>query len=211
MRPPPLLLLLLPPSLAFVKAFLPPPSVTPSRQPLPASSPVRVTSPLHRPPTPTPLLALFDDDDLSTFNALCQFGPAPAIVRITQPEKFQAAVAKYMREESCSELVATRNMDAFFSDPSGWVLARGREEKFGEVADYTRKSGVQKRPLFSAFWAAFCFWFFLSFLPHRVQELGGFHPSVGRGGLCVPDVRRFDEQGRQQFECSEEAKQWLNR
>lgn len=42
-------------------------------------------------------------------------------------------------------------MDAYFSDPDGWVLSRGRIEKYGEKIDYTKKSGVQKRPIFSTF------------------------------------------------------------
>jgi len=150
----------------------------------------------------TKLRALFDDDDTSDFDALLRFGPAPFITRITQREKYEAAVEKFQRKEGCSKVEAVRNMDAYFSDPDGWVLSRGRIEKYGEKIDYTKKSGVQKRPIFSTFWAVFIFWFFLIFLPTRVQELdNSSKPKAFEGGFCMPDVRYYDEKGKQQFKC----------
>mmetsp|Transcript_658 Transcript_658/g.1321 ORF Transcript_658/g.1321 Transcript_658/m.1321 type:complete len:208 (-) Transcript_658:80-703(-) len=145
-------------------------------------------------------LSLFEDDDISDFNALCQFGPAPFVVRLTDREKFWRSVDDFQAKEGCSRVVAVRNMDAFFSDPNGWVLARDRAEKYGEVKDYTKKSGVQKRPVFSFFWTCLVVWFFFSFLPTRIGELG-VHPSAFQGGFCPPDVRIIDENGRESFEC----------
>ena len=52
-----------------------------------------------------------------------------------------------------------------------------REEELGEYIDYSTKSGVQNRPVFSFFWACWCFYFFFIFLPARVTELGGINPS----------------------------------
>jgi len=146
-------------------------------------------------------LNLFEDDDVSAFNALCQFGPAPFFIRITQPDKYWEAVDKFETEERVSRVIAVRNMDAYFADPIGWGLKRGRAKDFGEVVDYTRKTGVQKRPIFSLFMLCLTSWFFLLFLPTRISELGGLKPSALNGGLCPPDVRVFDENGKQQFEC----------
>ena len=92
-------------------------------------------------------------------------------------------------------------MDAYFADPIGWGLRREREKQFGEVVDYTKKTGVQKRPVFSLFMVILTSWFFLIFLPTRVDELGGLKPSALEGGLCPPDVRIIDENGRERFEC----------
>lgn len=126
------------------------------------------------------------DDDTSTFDALLRFGPAPAAVRIFQPEKYEESVENFMKKEGCSRLIAVRNMDAYFSDPIGWALKRERAKDYGETIDYTRKSGVQKRPVFSFFWAIFVFWFFIVFLPTRITELGGIQPSALSGGICDP-------------------------
>mmetsp|Transcript_24848 Transcript_24848/g.36760 ORF Transcript_24848/g.36760 Transcript_24848/m.36760 type:complete len:203 (+) Transcript_24848:47-655(+) len=146
-------------------------------------------------------LNLFEDDDISAFNCLCQFGPAPFIIRITQPEKYWEGVEKFQREEKTTRVLAVRNMDAYFADPIGWGLRREREKEFGEVIDYTKKTGVQKRPVFSLFMLGLTLWFFLSFLPTRVNELGGIKPSALDGGWCPPEVRYFDTNGKQQFKC----------
>merc|ERR1740139_2070217 len=105
-------------------------------------------------------LFLFEDDDMSAFNALCQYGPTPFFIRITQKERYWEAVDNFQKKDGCSRVLAVRNMDAYFSDPSGWLVARDREKKYGEVTDYTKKTGVQKRPVFSLFWASFLFYFF---------------------------------------------------
>lgn len=148
-------------------------------------------------------MALFDDEDTSTFDALVRFGPAPFMIRLLQPDKYEAGVQKFMKEEGCSRVVAHRNMDAYFLDPNGWVVARDRATRRGEVTpDYTGQSAVQRRPVFSFFWAIFVFWFFLSFIPTRVTELGGINPHALSGGFCTPDVRVVDDHGREQFYCS---------
>lgn len=149
----------------------------------------------------TTTLNLFEDDDVSAFNALCQFGPAPFFARITQPDRYWDAVEKFQKEEGVDRIIAVRNMDAYFADPIGWGLRREREKDFGEVIDYTRKTGVQKRPVFSLFMLFLTTWFFFFFIPTRMEELGGMKPSALKGGLCTPDVRVIDSKGRESFEC----------
>mmetsp|Transcript_32886 Transcript_32886/g.49627 ORF Transcript_32886/g.49627 Transcript_32886/m.49627 type:complete len:222 (+) Transcript_32886:70-735(+) len=151
--------------------------------------------------TTTTRLNLFEDDDVSAFNALCQFGPSPFFIRITQSDKYWEAVNKFQKEERVSRVIAVRNMDAYFADPMGWALKRERAKDYGEVIDYTKKTGVQKRPVFSLFMLCLTTWFFLSFLPTRVNELGGLKPSALEGGFCPPDVRIIDENGKERFEC----------
>jgi len=155
---------------------------------------------------PTHLHAIFDDDDISNFDALCRFGLATFISRITQPDKYWEAVENYQRKEGCSKVEAVRNMDAYFTDPSGWVTRRQRSERTGEpLPDYMGKSSVQKRPVFSALWATFVFWFFLVFLPTRITEVGGIKPSALNGGFCPPNVRVIDENGKESFKCEQNA------
>ena len=54
-------------------------------------------------------------------------------------------------------------MDFMFNDPNGFGVNELREEQMGEKINYNIKSGVQNRPVFSAFWAAWCFYFFFIF------------------------------------------------
>mmetsp|Transcript_20616 Transcript_20616/g.41254 ORF Transcript_20616/g.41254 Transcript_20616/m.41254 type:complete len:180 (-) Transcript_20616:328-867(-) len=124
-------------------------------------------------------------------------------IRITQKERYWEAVDNFQKKDGCSRVLAVRNMDAYFSDPSGWLVARDREKKYGEVTDYTKKTGVQKRPVFSLFWASFLFYFFFLFLPARMGELGGVTPSALQGGFCPPEVRVINEDGSQSFECKQ--------
>lgn len=147
------------------------------------------------------LRALFDEEDTSTLDAFLRFGPAPAIVRITQPDKWEEAVENYIKKTGVSRVEAVRNMDAYFNDPNGWAVAKMREKKYGEVTEY-KKSGIQKRPVFSALWAAWIFYFFFILVPSRIDDVGGVKPSALSGGLCVPDVRTIVD-GREQFSCSE--------
>merc|ERR1740139_2000349 len=69
-------------------------------------------------------LFLFEDDDMSAFNALCQYGPTPFFIRITQKERYWEAVDNFQKKDGCSRVLAVRNMDAYFSDPSGWLDGR---------------------------------------------------------------------------------------
>mmetsp|Transcript_15409 Transcript_15409/g.18270 ORF Transcript_15409/g.18270 Transcript_15409/m.18270 type:complete len:196 (+) Transcript_15409:99-686(+) len=151
----------------------------------------------------TSLHALFDDEDISNFDALVRFGPAPFITRVTQPDRYWDAVEKYKKEEGCSEVEAVRNMDAYFLDPTGWVVAKQRNKLKGEpLPDYMGKSGVQKRPIFSAFWTVLLLWFFLILVPGRIGEQG-IRPSAFKGGFCPPSVRVIEADGKTNFRCKQ--------
>lgn len=151
----------------------------------------------------THLHALFDEDDISNFDALVRFGPAPFITRVTQPDRYWEAVEKYEKEEGCSRVEAVRNMDAYFTDPTGWVVKKQRAKFRGEsLPDYSGQSGVQKRPIFSAFWTVLLLWFFLILVPSRVGEQG-ISPSAFKGGFCPPSVRVIEETGKINFRCEQ--------
>ena len=144
----------------------------------------------------------FDVDDLSPLDTLLRRGVIPLTVRLTQSQRYEDAVRNYMRKEGCDRPTAQRNMDAFFNDPNGWVVAKGRERDLGEdFCDINAPTGVQKRPVFSALWAGFCFYFFFVFLPARVEELGGISPSLGSNGYCLETVKVVDESGATKFVC----------
>ena len=48
------------------------------------------------------------------FVSLLRQGPVPFFVRLSQPDIYEAAVAKYMAEETCDRTTAQRNIDVFF-------------------------------------------------------------------------------------------------
>lgn len=134
-----------------------------------------------------------DVNDLSPVDTLFRRGVIPFSIRLFQEERYEEAVLEFMRKDGCDRATAQRNMDAFFNDPSGWVVKRGRIRDLGEdFGDINASTGVQKRPVFSVLWAAFVFWFFLSFLPTRVNELGGVQPSLPENGMCKYPVRTVD-------------------
>lgn len=132
----------------------------------------------------------FDVNDLSPLDTLLRRGVVPLAVRLAKSEEWEDAVELYMKKDGCDRATAQRNMDKYFNDPNGWVVAKQRERDLGEdFGDINAPTGVQKRPVFSFFWAAFCFWIFFSFFPTRIAELGGIHPSYGSSGMCNLPVR----------------------
>ena len=92
---------------------------------------------------------------------------------MARPDFYEETVVTYMETKGVDRLEAQRRMDFMFNDPNGFGVNELREEQMGEKINYNIKSGVQNRPVFSAFWAAWCFYFFFIFLPARVTELGG--------------------------------------
>ena len=132
----------------------------------------------------------FDVDDLSPLDTLLRRGVVPLAVRLAKSDEYEEAVRKYMRKDGCDRWTAQRNMDKYFNDPNGWVVAKQRERDLGEdFGDINAPTGVQKRPVFSALWATFCFWLFFSFFPTRIAELGGVQPSYSSSGMCNRPVR----------------------
>ena len=123
--------------------------------------------------------AFLDDDDGSIWDTLLRNGPISFGIRVARPDFYEETVVTYMETKGVDRLEAQRRMDFMFNDPNGFGVNELREEQMGEKINYNIKSGVQNRPVFSAFWAAWCFYFFFIFLPARVTELGGidFTPS----------------------------------
>ena len=132
----------------------------------------------------------FDKDDLSPLDTLLRRGVIPLGVRLFRPRKYEEAVENYMRKDGCDRATAQRSMDAYFNDPNGFIVSKQRQRSMGEaVRDINAPTGIARRPVFSFFWAAFCFWMFFVFFPTRIDELGGINPSFGRGGVCNLPVR----------------------
>lgn len=132
----------------------------------------------------------FDVNDLSPLDTLLRRGVVPFAVRLAKSAEYEDAVELYMQKDGCDRATAQRNMDKYFNDPNGWVVAKQRERDIGEdLGDINAPTGVQKRPVFSALWATFCFWLFFSFFPTRIAELGGIQPSYGTSGMCKVAVR----------------------
>lgn len=129
----------------------------------------------------------FDVNDLSPIDTLFRRGPVPFAVRIIRSERYEEAVLQYMAKDGVDRATAQR---IWFNDPNGWVVAKQRERDLGEVlSDINAPTGVQKRPIFSALWATFCFWLFFVFFPTRIDELGGIHPVYNSNGMCKVAVR----------------------
>jgi len=132
----------------------------------------------------------FDVDDLSPVDTLFRRGAIPFSVRLLRPQKWEEAVQNYIKKDGCDRATAQRSMDAYFNDPNGFIISKQREKAMGEKpGDINRPTGVQKRPVFSAIWATFCFWLFFVFFPTRIEELGGINPTYGTNGMCNLPVR----------------------
>ena len=89
---------------------------------------------------PSKLHSNSGDDGYSLIGTLSRQGPIPAFVRLTQPEKYDQAITKFMLTEKCSRTEAQASMDAYFNDPIGWQLARKEFERSGYKPDYVNAS-----------------------------------------------------------------------
>ena len=77
-----------------------------------------------------------DDEGYDIIGTLSRQGPVPALIRIFNSEKYNASVQKYMNKEKCSRIEAMANMDAYFQDPTGWIITKKRDEKSGTKTDF---------------------------------------------------------------------------
>ena len=130
--------------------------------------------------------AFLDDDDGSIWDTLLRNGPISFGIRVARPDFYEETVVTYMETKGVDRLEAQRRMDFMFNDPNGFGVNELREEQMGEKINYNIKSGVQNRPVFSAFWAAWCFYFFFIFLPARVNELGGIDLTPSKFDIMGP-------------------------
>ena len=130
--------------------------------------------------------AFLDDDDGSIWDTLLRNGPISFGIRVARPDFYEETVVTYMETKGVDRLEAQQRMDFMFNDPNGFGVNELREEQMGEKINYNIKSGVQNRPVFSAFWAAWCFYFFFIFLPARVSELGGIDLTPSKFDIMGP-------------------------
>jgi hypothetical protein len=130
--------------------------------------------------------AFLDDDDGSIWDTLLRNGPISFGIRVARPDFYEEKVVTYMETKAVDRLEAQRRMDFMFNDPNGFGVNELREEQLDEKINYNIKSGVQNRPVFSAFWASWCFYFFFIFLPARVNELGGISLEGSKFDLLGP-------------------------
>jgi hypothetical protein len=95
--------------------------------------------------------------------SLIRQGPVPFLIRITNPDTYEAAVQKYMAIEKCDRMTAQGNMDAYFQDPNGWAGNKLRARKTGKDLDYANMNTEPKQLILTAIWAVG-----ISFLFYRI-------------------------------------------
>ena len=76
--------------------------------------------------------------------------PLPTIVRVARNDVWEAKVQELMETTGRSRIDAQRAADFSFNDPNGFGVNELREKATGEKVDYSTKSGVQNRPVFSS-------------------------------------------------------------
>eukprot|EP00640_Fibrocapsa_japonica_P006967 CAMPEP_0113933872 /NCGR_PEP_ID=MMETSP1339-20121228/1195_1 /TAXON_ID=94617 /ORGANISM="Fibrocapsa japonica" /LENGTH=157 /DNA_ID=CAMNT_0000935381 /DNA_START=139 /DNA_END=612 /DNA_ORIENTATION=+ /assembly_acc=CAM_ASM_000762 len=86
--------------------------------------------------------------------SLIRQGPVPFFIRLTDPNKYNAAVDKYMMQEGCTRIEAMANMDAYFQDPNGWTLQKFETQKGGFAPDYVSANMDPKQIALTAVWSA---------------------------------------------------------
>lgn len=98
-----------------------------------------------------------DDEGYGALGSLVRQGPPPFIQRLTNPEKYENSVQKFMAEEKCSRKEAQGNMDKFLADPDGWQLERIRAKKTGISVNYAEQNMEPKQLILTACWALVVF------------------------------------------------------
>lgn len=90
--------------------------------------------------------------DLDSYisDRLLRYGPLPTIVRVARNDVWEAKVQELMETTGRSRIDAQRAADFSFNDPNGFGVNELREKATGEKVDYSTKSGVQNRPVFSS-------------------------------------------------------------
>ena len=99
-------------------------------------------------------------DDPSAYppsGSLLRQGPIPFFIRLTNPLKYEQAVLKYIAETGCSRGVAQGNMDAYFENPTSWVLQKMEEKKGKEVYDYENNNTKPQQIYLTMAWALLLF------------------------------------------------------
>mmetsp|Transcript_37286 Transcript_37286/g.44498 ORF Transcript_37286/g.44498 Transcript_37286/m.44498 type:complete len:185 (-) Transcript_37286:63-617(-) len=92
--------------------------------------------------------------------SLFRSGPLPFITRLTNSDKYEQAVYKYMYQSSEQDLEeAQANMDAYFSSPSDWAEQKMMEQR-GErpIFKYSEAAVDGERTVLTGVWASFIFY-----------------------------------------------------
>jgi hypothetical protein len=93
------------------------------------------------------------EEGYGPIGSLIRQGPVPFFIRLTNPDKYEAAVKKYMALEKCDRMTAQGNMDAYFQDPNGWASDKLRARQTGQEIDYGRINTDKKSLILTGVWA----------------------------------------------------------
>jgi len=94
-----------------------------------------------------------EEDGYGLVGTLTRQGPIPAFIRVFQSDNYYAAIDKYMLRERCSRLEAMANMDAYYNDPTGWLIKQAQYNKTGKAKpDYVNMGQSKNQLALTAFW-----------------------------------------------------------
>jgi len=86
--------------------------------------------------------------------SLLRSGPLPCFKRVTNPDKYDQAVLKFMAGDLCDRNEAQGNMDAFFANPNDWQYQRLQEKNNGAPKyDYANARSNPKDVVLTVTWA----------------------------------------------------------
>jgi len=108
-------------------------------------------------PSLAPLKSTEDDDGYDVLGTVLRAGPKPALVRLTQADKYERSVELYMAKEGCSRSEAQGNMDAYFTNANDWAYQKLQEEKGAPKYDYARANMAPKQVILTLTWTAIVF------------------------------------------------------
>jgi len=92
--------------------------------------------------------------------SLIRAGPIPFITRLTNSDKYEQAVYKYMYQSSEQDLEeAQANMDAYFRSPTDWAEQKMMEQRGDRpVFRYSEADVDGERTVLTFVWAGFLFY-----------------------------------------------------
>jgi len=96
--------------------------------------------------------------------SLIRAGPIPFFQRVTNPDKYDQAVLKYMASDNCDRTEAQGNMDAFFENPNDWQFQKLQEKNGAAKYDYANANTSPKDVALTGTWALIVVVFFTTFI-----------------------------------------------
>jgi len=97
--------------------------------------------------------------------SLLRSGPLPCFKRVTNPDKYDQAVLKFMAQDLCDRNEAQGNMDAFFANPNDWQYQRLQEKNNGAPKyDYANARSNPKDVVLTVTWALIVVAWFANFI-----------------------------------------------